>query len=96
VTGSATVPLDGGVAVAEPAGIGTSRRSVVVSFAVNCVEVIGLGVAAWITHSVALGAQTATNAADVAVGVFLLVGVVNSDRPPDETHPLGYGREPFF
>jgi cation diffusion facilitator family transporter len=31
-----------------------------------------------------------------AVGVFLLIGVVSSGRPPDETHPLGYGRERFF
>lgn len=82
--------------MAEKVRVGTTRRSVVVSFAVNCVEVVGLGVAAWLSHSVALGAQTATNAADVAVGVFLLIGVVSSGRPPDDTHPLGYGRERFF
>jgi divalent metal cation (Fe/Co/Zn/Cd) transporter len=40
--------------------------------------------------------QTVTNLADVAVGVFLLIGVVSGDRPPDEDHPLGYGRERFF
>jgi cation diffusion facilitator family transporter len=82
--------------MAETVAVGTTRRSVLVSFAVNCVEVIGLGLAAWISHSVALGAETATNAADVAVGVFLLIGVVSSERPPDDTHPLGYGRERFF
>jgi cation diffusion facilitator family transporter len=63
----------------------TSRRSVT----------IGLGVAS-VTGSAALRTQTATNVADVAVGVFLLIGVVSSDRPADDDHPLGYGRERFF
>ena len=57
---------------------------------------LALGVATWLTASVALRAQTATNAADVAVAVFLLIAVVSSTRPADESHPLGYGRERFF
>ena len=32
----------------------------------------------------------------MAVLVFLLIGVLRSVRPPDDTHPLGYGRERFF
>ena len=67
-----------------------------VSFAVNCAQTLALGIAASVTGSVALRAQTAANAAEVAVGVFLLIGVLSSARPPDETHPLGYGREGFF
>lgn len=73
-----------------------TRRSVVVSLAVNCAETLALGVVAWATGSVALLAQTVANAADMAVGVFLLIGVLSSTRPPDQTHPLGYGRERFF
>ena len=68
----------------------------VVSLAVNCAETLGLAVAAGVTGSVALRAQTAASAADVAVLVFLLIGVLRSVRPPDDTHPLGYGRERFF
>jgi cation diffusion facilitator family transporter len=64
--------------------------------AVNCAEAFALGVGALVTGSVALTAQTATNVADVSVAVFLLIGVVSSGRPPDESHPLGYGREGFF
>jgi cation diffusion facilitator family transporter len=75
---------------------GETRLSVIVSFAVNVVETVALGIAAWVTTSVALRAQTATNAAEVAVQVFLLIGVVSSVRSPDQTHPLGYGRERFF
>lgn len=84
------------VALAETAGIETTRRSVIVSFAVNGAEVLGLGFAAWLTGADVLRAQTAANAAEVAVGAFLLVGVLSSVRRPDETHPLGYGRERFF
>jgi divalent metal cation (Fe/Co/Zn/Cd) transporter len=32
----------------------------------------------------------------MAVGVFLIIGVLRSARPADDTHPLGYGRERFF
>jgi divalent metal cation (Fe/Co/Zn/Cd) transporter len=79
-----------------PAKSGTTRRSVLVSFVVNCAETLGLAVAAGVTGAVALRAQTAANAAEVAVQVFLLIGVLSSVRPPDQTHPLGYGRERFF
>jgi divalent metal cation (Fe/Co/Zn/Cd) transporter len=80
----------------EPAKRGTTRNSVVVSLVVNCAETIGLAVAAGVTGAVALRAQTAANAADVAVQVFLLIGVLSSVRLPDQSHPLGYGRERFF
>jgi divalent metal cation (Fe/Co/Zn/Cd) transporter len=82
--------------MAETTKSGTTRRSVLVSFGVNCAETLGLGVAAGVTGSVALRAQTLANGADVAVQVFLLIGVLSSVRPPDQTHPLGYGRERFF
>src|SRR3984957_13823137 len=82
--------------MAETTKSETTRRSVLVSLAVNCAETLGLGVAAGVTGSVALRAQTGANAADVAVQVFLLIGVLSSVRPPDQTHRLGYGRERFF
>jgi len=74
----------------------STHSSVVINLAVACAEALGLGVAAWVSSSVALGAQTADSAADVAVEVFLLIGVVSSARAADDSHPLGYGRERFF
>jgi cation diffusion facilitator family transporter len=74
----------------------TKTTGVITSLVVNCIEVLGLGIAAWLTGSTALRAQTAVNAAEVAVVVFLLVGVVSSVREPDQRHPLGHGRERFF
>jgi len=81
--------------MAESTADGT-RRSVLVSFGVNGVETLALGAAAWATGSAALRAQTAANAADMAVVAFLLIGVLSGSRPADESHPLGYGRERFF
>jgi cation diffusion facilitator family transporter len=74
----------------------TTKRSVAVSFTLNVVQTLALAGAAFVTGSVALRAQTAANAADVAVAAFLLVGVLSSSRPPDEDHPVGHGRESYF
>jgi cation diffusion facilitator family transporter len=82
--------------MASETSSGATHTSVVVTLVVACAEALGLGVAAWLSGSVALGAQTADSAADVAVEVFLLIGVVSSLRVADASHPLGYGRERFF
>lgn len=84
------------VGTAVRADAATARRSVLTSLGVNCIETLAMGAAAWVTASVALRAQTAANAADLAVGMFLLIGVLSSARPPDDSHPLGYGRDRFF
>jgi cation diffusion facilitator family transporter len=68
----------------------------VVSVAVNFGETVALGIAAWLTGSASLRAQTADNIAELAVGLFLWLGVATSSRPTDDSHPLGYGRERFF
>jgi cation diffusion facilitator family transporter len=75
---------------------GGTRRGVFVSLLVSCAEAVALGVAGGLTGSFALGAQTLANLSDVGVQVFLLIGVLSSVRPADDTHPLGYGRERFF
>jgi cation diffusion facilitator family transporter len=72
------------------------HRSVWISLWVCVAETAALAVAARATGSTALITQTATSLADVAGGVFLLIGVVSSVRAPDDRHPLGYGRERFF
>jgi divalent metal cation (Fe/Co/Zn/Cd) transporter len=56
----------------------TTDRGVTTALIVNCVEVVGLGIAAWITKSTSLRAETAVNVAEVAIVVFLLVGVRSS------------------
>lgn len=74
----------------------TTKRSVLVSLAVNVAELVGLAITAWLTSSSALFSQATANAADVAVASFLFIGVLASSKPADDTHPVGYGRERFF
>ena len=88
--------VEGTAAMADTADLGATHRSVLVSLAGDCAETLALGAVAWVTGSVALRAQTAASSAAVAVEVFLLIGVLSSGRSPDETHPLGYGRERFY
>jgi divalent metal cation (Fe/Co/Zn/Cd) transporter len=59
-------------------------------------QTVGLAAASTATASPALWSQAAANLSDVGVQVFLLVGVLTSGRRPDNSHPLGYGRERFF
>ncbi len=82
--------------MAEEAATVSTRLSVVISLAVAGAEALALGTVAWLSSSAALATQTADNTADVAVEVFLLIGVLSSARPVDDSHPLGYGRERFF
>jgi divalent metal cation (Fe/Co/Zn/Cd) transporter len=75
---------------------GRTRRVVFISLATQAVETAALVAAALATGSSAILSQTFAAAADVAVQAFLIIGVYSSGREPDETHPLGYGRERFF
>jgi cation diffusion facilitator family transporter len=77
--------------VAEP-----TERGVLASLGVGVLEAAMLAIAASQTGSVALRSQVAAAVGDVAVEVFLLIGVISSRRPLDDRHPLGYGRERFF
>jgi cation diffusion facilitator family transporter len=74
----------------------SSRRTVYVALASAVLQTVALGVAAGLTGSGAILAQTAANVGDVAVQVFLLVGVYSSVRDPDDRHPIGYGRDRYF
>jgi cation diffusion facilitator family transporter len=73
-----------------------TRRVVFLSFALDVFQTVALAVAATLTGSSALLAQTFAAAASVGVQLFLVVGVLTSTRAPDTSHPLGYGRERFF
>jgi cation diffusion facilitator family transporter len=89
--GLSTVPAESSVRKRD-----SSRRSVAVALCSAVVQTLALGGAAWITGSAAMFAQTAASAVDVAVQSFLLIGVHNSARVPDTSHPLGYGRDRYF
>lgn len=73
-----------------------SSGEVLKSLAVNAVIAISKGVAAGITGSGAMLAETLHSAADCGNQLLLLIGIKRSQRRPDATHPLGYGREMYF
>jgi len=66
------------------------------SLVVNAAIAAGKGVAAGITGSGAMLAETLHSAADCGNQLLLLLGVKRSQKAPDERHPLGYGRVLYF
>jgi divalent metal cation (Fe/Co/Zn/Cd) transporter len=73
-----------------------SSSEVIKSLIVNTVIASSKGVAAGITGSGAMLAETLHSFADCGNQLLLLAGIKKSQKPPDETHPLGYGRNMYF
>ncbi|MCX5742093.1 MAG: cation transporter, partial [Proteobacteria bacterium] len=69
---------------------------IIKSLGVNIVIAVAKGIAAVITGSGAMLAETLHSAADCGNQILLLKGVKASKRPPDKSHPLGYGRAMYF
>jgi cation diffusion facilitator family transporter len=73
-----------------------SVRTVVVAVAANLLVAVAKGVAAALTGSAAMLAETTHSIADTCNEVLLYVGVRRGMRPTDDRHPLGYGQSRFF
>lgn len=52
--------------------------------------------AAWLTGSGSMLAEAIHSYADTGNQVLLYLGLKQSQRPPDEEHPLGYGKLSYF
>ena len=78
----------------QPNNHGTSH--IIQSLIVNLLITVSKGFAAFMTHSGAMLAETIHSFADCANQALLLMGVKQARRPPDEKHPLGYGRSVYF
>jgi len=73
-----------------------SKSEVVKSLIVNAVIATSKGIAAGITGSGAMLAETLHSFADCGNQLLLLFGINQSQKPPDAKHPLGYGRNMYF
>ena len=73
-----------------------SSGEVIKSLVVNSVIATSKGIAAAITGSGAMLAETLHSFADCGNQLLLLLGIKQSKRPADETHPMGYGRSMYF
>jgi len=69
--------------------------TVVLAFAANALVAIAKTVAAVLTGSASMVAESAHSWADAGNEVFLLVAERRSARKSDAAHPLGYGREAY-
>src|SRR5215470_1038074 len=75
---------------------GESTGEILKSLAVNAVIAASKGVAAAVTGSGAMLAETLHSFADCGNQLLLLKGVRATRRPPDRAHPFGYGRAMYF
>ena len=75
---------------------GESATTVVVALASNLVIALAKLVAALISRSSAMLAESFHAFADTGNEVLLLVAQRQSERPPDDAHPLGHGRAAYF
>jgi cation diffusion facilitator family transporter len=75
---------------------GESTGEILKSLAVNVIIAVSKGVAAVITGSGAMLAETLHSFADCGNQLLLLKGVRATRRPPDHAHPFGYGRAMYF
>jgi cation diffusion facilitator family transporter len=69
-----------------------SVRTVVVAVAANLLTAVAKAVAAVLTGSAAMLAETTHSIADTCNEVLLYVGVRHGARPADDHHPFGYGK----
>jgi cation diffusion facilitator family transporter len=75
---------------------GASLRTVLTATVANVLVAVAKGVAALITGSAALWAETFHSIADTGNELLLVVGVHRSRKEEDQEHPFGYGQERYF
>lgn len=73
-----------------------SSGEVIKSLVVNTIIASSKGVGAFITGSGAMLAETLHSFADCGNQLLLLLGIKQSQKPADDKHPLGYGRNMYF
>jgi cation diffusion facilitator family transporter len=73
-----------------------STKIILIAMTANLGIAIAKFFGAYFSKSSALLAEAIHSVVDTTNQVLLLLGEKSSKKPPDDTHPLGYGRETFF
>jgi cation diffusion facilitator family transporter len=73
-----------------------SLTSILVALAANLTIAVAKGIAAVLTASPSLLAETLHTLADSGNEILLGIAVRRGHRPPDAKHPLGYGAELYY
>jgi cation diffusion facilitator family transporter len=87
--------LLGSLSRVSSAGVSASARTIWIAFGANVLVAVAKSIAAVLTGSASLLAESAHSWADTGNEVFLLVANRRSRRPADTAHPLGHGREAY-
>lgn len=74
----------------------SAKAHILQSLGTNFLIATAKAVGAWFTGSGAMLAETLHSYADCGNQLLLLLGVRQAERPPDDKHPLGYGRDLYF
>src|SRR5262245_15990543 len=86
----------GGCTAQAVAMASESKTAVAAALAGNTALMLLKAVAAATTGSAAMLAETFHSLADTGNQILLFVGMRLSERPPDRTHPFGYGMNTYF
>lgn len=74
----------------------STARAILYAFLANFGIALTKSWAAWLTGSGSMLAEAIHSYADTGNQVLLYLGLKQSGRPPDEKHPLGYGKLSYF
>ncbi len=74
----------------------STARAILYAFIANFGIAIAKSWAAWLTGSGSMLAEAIHSYADTGNQVLLYLGLKQSQRPPDDEHPLGYGKLSYF
>jgi cation diffusion facilitator family transporter len=76
--------------------VGSSKRSIYAALVGNILVALTKIAAAFWTGSSAMVSEAIHSVVDTSNELLLLYGHHRASRPPDQLHPLGYGRELYF
>ncbi len=97
--GEATIPhwtTPAGLTAGTPVGQAVQVLTVIVALTANTVLAVLKSIVAVLTGSASMVAEAAHSWADAGNEVFLVIAEKRSEKPADDTHPLGFGREAYI
>src|SRR5215213_8126425 len=89
-------PVPGDTGSPEEGSGGESTGTVILAGVANLGIAIAKLIGGLISHSSAMLSEAAHSMADTITEVLLFIALKRGNRPADDRHPFGYGRETYF